>query len=177
MPRTDLVVVDLDGTLVLGNSFHEFLLTGWRHGSPRFRRDLLRALITRAASRREDKRWRMKQRVMDAFVEMDESSRCDLVGRMVTRLEGMVSAPVLREVDNARDAGIPVVLATAAPAFYAVPFAQRMGFTACLATESSDSELLGERKADGVRTGWTGRPKGCPSGSRSSPITRMTSHS
>lgn len=151
MPRADLVVVDLDGTLVLGNSFHEFLLTGWRHGTPHFRREVLRALITRAASRRGDKRWRMKQRVMDAFVEMDAAARSDLVERMITRLEGMVSAPVLREVNDARDAGIPVVLATAAPAFYAVPFAQRMGFADCLATESSASELLGERKADGVR--------------------------
>lgn len=150
-PPRDLLVVDLDGTLVLGNSFHDFLLVSWKLGSTCLRIRMLGAFLIRTLSTRADKRWRMKQAVLRAFDRMEDSRRQRIVDRVVIEQANMFSTPVLREIARANESGVPVMLATAAPALYAAPLAKSLNIPICLATESASLELLGEAKAIAVQ--------------------------
>lgn len=150
LPPPDLLVVDLDGTLVLGNSFHEFLSVAWRLGGVRLRAGLFFAFARRAVSSRPDRRWKMKQSVLRAFTRLDPMRQRAITEGVLVRLQQMLSQPVLREIDRARDADVPVILATAAPALYARPFAEALQLSECLATDSPALELIGDDKARAV---------------------------
>lgn len=150
-----VVFVDLDGTLVLENSFQSFLWLAWRFGGWRLRSRLVRAVGRRAVRRRHG-RVRMKQAVLRAFESASAETQQEIVRRTDDGLTRTISAPVMSRIEAYRVAGWTIVLATAAPECYAVPFAALLGFDACLATamprdDEGWIELLGENKAAACR--------------------------
>jgi len=150
--RPGVVFVDLDGTLVLGNSFHEFLGALWRGGGAVARVLMVQAFLLRCA-RGDSGRLAMKARLMRAFEGRSPERQDIIVGAVLGRLRRMVSTPVLQRVRDLSEAGWIPVLATAAPDFYARPFAEELGFFRdCLATppvaDVAWRELSGDAKAD-----------------------------
>lgn len=147
-----VLFVDLDGTLVLDNSFHRFLLAMWRHGGIGSRVRLLGAAGERVLRRRVDPRVQMKRRALTAFSRTSQRRRAAIVGDVVDELCATVSAPVAAEVDRWRRRDAMVVLATAAPDCYAEPFAERLGLDGVIATptvvDADWSEALGAIKRD-----------------------------
>lgn len=93
----------------------------------------------------------MKQAVLRAFDRLDDIRRQSIVDRVVLEQAQTFSAPVLREIAKANESGVPVMLATAAPALYAAPLAKSLNIPICLATESPSLELLGDAKAVAVQ--------------------------
>jgi phosphoserine phosphatase len=147
-----VLVLDLDGTLVLDNSFHLFLWEMWKHGDHRMRRRLLYAALIRASSRHSRRRVAMKRRVLDAF----NGGRFDLRERVVTgtvqRMRSTLSQPVADILEEWQQLKRPVLLATAAPDCYARPFASSLEIHNVLATpmHTADGwrELSKDAKAD-----------------------------
>lgn len=151
----DVVVVDLDGTLVLGNTFHEFLLNLWQFGGLFGRSRLILAFARRAFSRSDLARQVMKVSVVKIHRQLPADRRQRVVKATVDSSRRQLSAPVMSLIEEARTRGDRVILATAAPAAYAEPLSEVLGFDTCLATSvdasQPDDELLGERKAEAVR--------------------------
>lgn len=150
-----VVFVDLDGTLVLDNSFHLFLWSLWTEGGPRLRLALFRAASARMMSRRNG-RSRMKQAMLQAFAGASADRQRAIIARTLAMMQRTVSRPVLTRVLAYRNEGWLSVLATAAPDCYARPFAEALGFDACLASPGVQdpenwNELIGARKAAACR--------------------------
>ena len=146
-----VVFCDLDGTLVLDNSFHVFLAVLWSNASISQRARLLVLLASRALGRIGGGHAGLKRRVLLWLTKQDQGWRARTVEELLRRLSKTLSQPVLEEVRNWRDRGARIVLATAAPDVYAKELASRMGFE-CLATpgvpNSNWTELVGQAKAD-----------------------------
>lgn len=172
MPEV-VLVVDLDGTILHGNSYQtwvRYLLSGaFEHLSPTSRLGL-RLRTARLLAGRKLLRWthaRVKAELRQLWATTtasDPGSR-DL-SALLDRLDGDIRPwfrPVLAGM--ARH-GYDAVLATAAAGEYAVPFARRLGFPEVLATTSAPArgeENLGVTKAQAVadlirERGWNGRP-------------------
>ncbi len=152
-----VLFVDLDGTLVLDNSFHLFLWSIWVEGGWKLRAALVCAGLTRAF-RGGNGRIRMKQRVLHAFAQAAPDRQRIVVQHTLAKMNRTVSRPVLARVSAYRGEGWLAVLATAAPECYARPFADALGFDDCLAsplvtTSEAWVELVGAQKADACR-GW-----------------------
>lgn len=150
-----VVFVDLDGTLVLDNSFHLFLWSLWLKGGPRLRMVLIRAAIVRSLTRR-DPRTRMKRSILQSFFRSPGDRRQAVVEHTLAKMNPTISRPVLERVSSYREKGWYTVLATAAPECYARPFAQILGLDDCLASpevECPDDwfELIGARKAEACK--------------------------
>jgi phosphoserine phosphatase len=150
-----VLFVDLDGTLVLDNSYHLFLWSIWVAGGWNLRVALVRAALARAF-RGGNGRTRMKQCVLHAFAQAGPDRQRVVVRHTLAKMNRTVSRPVLARVSAYRDQGWLVVLATAAPECYARPFAEALGFDDCLATPrvaTSEEwvELMGVQKADSCR--------------------------
>jgi phosphoserine phosphatase len=146
-----VVFCDLDGTLILDNSFHMFLRSAW-HLSPSTQRLFLGASIAmRLLGAASGGHSGLKQRALSWFARQDASLRMDIVRDMLPRLAATLSAPVVREIQALRDRGFRVVLATAAPHLYADEIAGWIGADECLASLDVPGpdwrELLGQRKA------------------------------
>lgn len=154
-PSRGVVVVDLDGTLVLGNSFHEFLGSLWQRGGFSARRALLAVVLRRTLSRGVRARQLMKLRVIKLYSRLDPTRAEAVLTGTVDACLAQISAPILSLVRARADAGWRVVVASAAPAVYAEALTGRLGFDACLASpmasDRPDDELIGERKAAAVR--------------------------
>lgn len=149
---SSVVFVDLDGTLVLGNSFHEFLGALWRGGGLGVRVLMVQAFLLRCA-RGGSGRLAMKARLMKAFEGSSPERQDIIVGAVLGRLRRMISFPVLQRVRDLAEAGWIPVLATAAPDYYARPFTEELGFFRdCLATPPVAGvawrEFSGDAKAD-----------------------------
>lgn len=174
-----VVVVDLDGTLVLGNSFHEFLGKLWQHGGVTARRSLLAASMLRAGSQGTSGRQLMKHRVIELYSRLEPARADAVLTATVDACLAQISAPVLSLVRSRADAGWSVVLATAAPAVYAEVLAARLGFDACLASSMTpggpDEELIGERKAAAVRA-WLAERVASADADGSVPVLVVTDH-
>ncbi|MFE4955955.1 HAD family hydrolase [Streptomyces sp. NPDC056653] len=171
-------MVDLDGTLVLGNSFHEFLGRLWQHGGLAARRALLVIVICRALSRGVRARQLMKLRAVKLYSRLDPTRAEAVLAATVDACLAQISAPVLSLVRSRADAGWRVVVASAAPAAYAEVLAARLGFDDCLASpmtsDRPDDELIGERKAAAVRA-WLGEEATMSAGG-SVPLMVMSDH-
>ena len=149
-----VVAVDLDGTLVLGNSFHEFMAALWRHGGLTTRCRLLTILLRRAASQGVAARQSMKLRVVDLYSGLPHARGDRVLNTTLNACLSQLSQPVCALVSARVVKGWRIVLATAAPAVYADVLAARLGFDACLASPESirpDDELIGQRKAAAVQ--------------------------
>jgi phosphoserine phosphatase len=148
-----VVLVDLDGTLLRANSYHVLLL--WLaarlvrpgRGFVRRNRRFWSLLLARATHRSE--RVAMKQEVQALLAELGGSPAL-----LVRILRAQVDPAVLVSIDQARDQGAPVVLATAALPEYALPLAAAVGHPdAVCTTAASDhpwTENLGAAKRDRV---------------------------
>lgn len=153
MTISGVLFVDLDGTLVLDNSFHAFLRSNWELGGRGMRMKLLRTTAMRTSTRRD--RVDMKRRVLMAFAELDDARRHRVVTDTLRQMSSTLSKPVVDLIQRWQEADEPVVLATAAPDCYASPFADSLGLTDCLATPGMVGpgwvELFGSAKADRCR--------------------------
>ncbi len=147
-----LVLVDLDGTLLRGNSFHlwlrHMLTGGLRTVAPadRFASRLaicfysalrLGRMITHARLKRACQRvWgRAMARSADPDYELNS-----FLAALMPRIDGRI----VDWIDNARDGGAVAVLTTAAPGDYALPLARRLGFDGAVATPRASSEAWTE---------------------------------
>lgn len=153
---TDLLVVDLDGTYSRFNTFSRFVsyLISDRLSHCDYRcvmrivwQVVLRKL--RCISHAEAKEGIMRSS-LNVFGEMDE-----FYSHFVRKLAPAVNEQVDGLVREYQARGAKVVLATAAPAQYAVPFAREHGFDYCIASDSSDLgsqfyECKGENKLNRI---------------------------
>ncbi len=105
------MAVDLDGTLVRGNTLHEYIRCGLRHGGIRSRLRILAALTLRRL--RVSSHVAMKRRVL-AAIRPDAAFVADFRGRVDAMRRPEVDALMRRH----REAGGIVVLATAASELY-----------------------------------------------------------
>jgi phosphoserine phosphatase len=158
-----VVLVDLDGTLLRSNSYHLLLL--WLaarlvrpgRGFARRNRRYWSTLLARA-TRRAD-RVEMKQVVQGLVAEVGGTPRL-----LVRALRTQVDRAVLACVDEARDQGAHVVLATAALPEYALPLAAAVGHPDAVCTTAASTrpwtENLGPAKRDRVCEHLTARGLG-----------------
>lgn len=154
-PTTKVLFVDLDGTLVLDNSYHLFLWSLWAKGGPRFRLALVHQAIVRLLHARGG-RMEMKRSLLHSFARTTTDRQRAVLLNTLAMMRQTVSRPVIERVSEFRDNGWLTVLATAAPDCYAQEFATTLGFDACLAspavTEPNEwVELVGSQKADACR--------------------------
>lgn len=150
-----VLFVDLDGTLILDNSYHHFLWSLWVKGGSTLRIALVRAFLVRML-RSRDGRTRMKRSLLHAFARTSADCQRAVLTNTLAMMREAVSRPVIERVSAFRDSGWLTVLATAAPDCYAQEFARELKFDACLAspavTQASEwEELFGARKADACR--------------------------
>lgn len=146
-----VVFCDLDGTLVLDNSFHVFLGVCWTLARPTARAALASRLMPRAFGRIGGGHVGLKRRVLVWVACQPQEWQDHAVAKTLARLRPTLSAPVLRILEEFRASGARIVLATAAPDLYARPLATQIGADDCLATPSrltsTWAELLSARKA------------------------------
>lgn len=145
-----LVFCDLDGTLVLDNSFHVFMSASWTLGSFAQRTALAGATLPRVLGRLSGGHAGLKKRVLKFFAAQPQNWRQSVVDKTLAKLAATQSRPVTEKLDQFESAGGKIVLATAAPDVYARPLATLLGYE-CLATSSTVNaswiELLSDRKA------------------------------
>lgn len=106
-----LLAVDLDGTLITGNSLHEYIRCGLRHSRLLDRLAIVAALGLRRLhiiSHVE-----MKRRVLP-HIKPTEALRDDFA----RRTGAMFRRSVVEEIERWREGGATVLLATAAPEVY-----------------------------------------------------------
>ncbi len=150
-----VLFVDLDGTLILDNSYHLFLWSLWVKGGSTLRVALVRASLARLLRSRHG-RTRMKRSLLHAFTRTTVDRQRAVLINTLSMMRQTVSRPVIERVSEFRDSGWLTVLATAAPDCYAREFARALEFDACLASPAVTKvsewvELMGPRKADACR--------------------------
>lgn len=150
-----VLFVDLDGTLLLDNSFHLFVWSLWLKGGSRLRWGLVKAAFVRLLACR-DPRVRMKRSILHAFFRSPVDRRQAVVNHTLRKMTPTISRPVLERISSYRDKGWYAVLATAAPECYARPFAEILGLDDCLASPEVEYpedwfELIGARKAEACK--------------------------
>jgi phosphoserine phosphatase len=145
-----LVLCDLDGTLVLDNSFHVFMACFWSACSGMQRLSLLGAVLPRMLGRIAGGHAGLKRRILVSFGRQSPEMRQKVIAATLERLHMTRSEPIARLIADWRESGARIILATAAPDFYALPFAQAYG-ASCIATPGDVGpdwkELLSDRKA------------------------------
>lgn len=146
---------DLDGTLVLDNSFHMFMASAWSEARSSLRISYSMQVLPRILGSFSGGHAGLKMRVLAWFARQDPEWQTKVVNRTIARLRRTISVPVLQELRHLQNKGARVVLATAAPEIYALAISQEIGAGDCLATSSLTGpnwyELLGEKKADACR--------------------------
>ncbi len=155
-----VVFCDLDGTLVLDNSFHVFIAAAWAKGGLRQRVTLGCALLPRLLGQLSGGHAGMKRRVLTWFSRQPQPWQHNVTQSTLRRLHATLSQPVLAALRRYADAGAKVVLATAAPELYARPLADSIGATDCIATAAYPDwqEMLAQRKAQACQQ-WLGTQK------------------
>ncbi len=143
-----LVRVDLDGTLVRGNSFHMWLrhmLTGGlKTVAPTARYASRLAICFYSALRlgRVITHARLKRACQGVWSRaMARSSDPDYeLNSFLSALMPSVDGRIVTWIDRARRTGAVTVLTTAAPGDYALPLARRLGFDGAVATPRAASQ-------------------------------------
>ena len=138
----EVTFVDLDGTLVLDNSFHIFTWALLSEGSWAVRRRLFWAFGRRLL--RTHNRVAMKRALLAAYASAPARVREAIVSRTLASLRRTLSAPVLAHIQARRELG-PVVLATAAAESYARPFAAELGLDDCIVVHTPDATFVARR--------------------------------
>lgn len=147
-----LVVVDLDGTLIPGNSFHAWLryLGRWALVTGRLRLAARLAHVCLRRARRSITHHELKYRVL----VLSESVPEPVIDRFARRLAESILTTVSRAVTDAARDGLTVVLATAAPQMYLGALARAIGATTAIGTPPPGPgpwrECIGAEKVDRV---------------------------
>ncbi len=139
MSNKDIIVVDLDGTLIRGNSFSMLckrLLLNDPTTFPTARIILKRKL--RLISHEK-----AKQLILDL---VEKSGRDGWYSQFMLDLQSSIRMPLYREIYRDVLQGKLVLLATAAPAFYVKDLCRNLKLTHYLATEIGKPENKGEEK-------------------------------
>ncbi|EAQ06424.1 haloacid dehalogenase-like hydrolase [Yoonia vestfoldensis] len=154
--RQLVVFCDLDGTLVLDNSFHVFLASAWSLSGAGGRLNLFARVAPRALGRVGGGHAGMKRRALDWYWQQEPPLRQAIVERTVRRLSYTLSQPVISLLRDTARQGARIVLATAAPDVYTGHMQVLVGAESCLATPGRPGpgwqELLGEAKARACQT-------------------------
>lgn len=142
---TDKVVVtDLDGTLIDGNSLHIYIRTALRHVKFSTKIYIFFMLMLRAL--RIVSHRRMKFGIISR-IPATETIKTEFI----RRIEGIKNRRITALIEEYRENGFTVVLATAAPDFY-VPWIWEGLYVATPAYQNpSMTECRGQLKADEVR--------------------------
>lgn len=150
-----VVFCDLDGTLVLDNSFYVFLAAAWSLAGAGRRLELAAGIAPRMLGRVGGGHAGLKRRVLSWYWRLEVPLREAIIERTVNRLQRTFSQPVLSLLRNEGQKGARVVLATAAPDVYAGRIQSLIGADACIATPGQPGpgwgELLGDAKARACR--------------------------
>ena len=147
-----LVVVDLDGTLIPGNSFHAWLryLGRWALVTGRLGLAARLGLECVRRGRRSITHGELKYRVL----VLSESVPEPVIDRFARRLVASIRTTVSRAVRDAAHDGFIVVLATAAPQMYLGALATAIGAGTAIGTPAPGPdpwrECTGDEKVDRV---------------------------
>lgn len=137
-------VIDLDGTLLQTNTFRDYLSFCGRCAMLRFRWDLALCIVwwvmlrkLRVVSHSTMKRHLMQRTVlfMQRGGRMDDFVEEELL---------LVNPRAKAELERYRNRGYLLVMATAAPSFYAKALADDFSLDACLATPLPSEVVIGE---------------------------------
>ncbi|MDE7407208.1 MAG: haloacid dehalogenase-like hydrolase [Muribaculaceae bacterium] len=141
------VIVDLDGTLITGNSFRLYLLRAGQGALYRGRILTASQLCVLVALRklRLISHNTLKQKVLKATKNIADKR---FITALTDELMAMLRPEVADKVAECRRHGMMTVLATAAPGIYARPMGLACGMDNTLCTE--DTELEGRAKAEAV---------------------------
>lgn len=135
------VIADLDGTLSRVNTFTLFVKEFFR-GSAKARLPL--AGIVALRKMRLISHWEAKRRILNLFARCGSES---IINSTIEKILRNLNPEVEEAVrDNPR-----AMLATAAPALYALPLAERLGIPFAVATPDAGPECKGEEKVRRVR--------------------------
>lgn len=147
-----LVVVDLDGTLIPGNSFHAWLryLGRWALITGRLGLAARLALVCLHRARRSITHRELKYRVL----VLSESVPEPVIDRFAHRLAESIRTTVSRAVRDAAHDDLTVVLATAAPQMYLGALANAIGAATTIGTPPPGPgpwrECIGAEKVERV---------------------------
>lgn len=153
--RRKIAVFDLDGTLYAGPSLRHFFLFGAKRLARRGRVVEAAQILLRFAA------WKFAGIISHASMK---HANCRLLEKRLTRadveqfidsMDARINPQVNTLLDFCRAEGYLTVLATASPAFYCEPLAQRYGFDLCTSTSTSPRrsdyvENRGRAKLDGI---------------------------
>lgn len=144
---TPLAVVDLDGTLLKGNSLRRFIPFLLRHLQSQRQFLATFKLLTLMALRsvRIISHRRMKHPIHRHAERMTREDMAQFISLLLGDID-------MQLLDSLRASGSRLLLATAAPYPYSRPLAEVLGFDGCIATHytprlSDYEECRGERKA------------------------------
>jgi phosphoserine phosphatase len=146
-----IVVVDLDGTLIPGNSFRAWMrhLTGWAllHGRPGIVVRMLALAAGRARGRLDHAGLKRGVLLLSSEVPPEVADRFGR--RLVRQVRPELWAAVTQDAD-----GRDVVLVTAAPALYLQQLGEELGAAAVIATpgvvDDAWRETVGQAKLDAL---------------------------
>lgn len=160
----ECVVVDLDGTLLRGNSLREMIRAMLREGIREHDYLTVSKIVSLLIMRKAGliNHQRMKHPIHR--IAQKWMSKGDRIQRLVDILLSLVNDSVKKLIDNLHQQGTKVVIATAAPELYLPEFISRMGYDEYIATPLTDklidyTENRGETKRANVealaaRNGW-----------------------
>lgn len=161
-PGDTVVFCDLDGTLVLSNSFHVFIAEMWKGCRGRRRLELVAILATRLPGSVLGGHSGMKRRLLEWVGRQPQDWQAAITERTVEALRPTLSQPVMARLADYREKKAVIVLATAAPLIYAGDIAAIAGADEVLATTAQRgvfTELIREAKADACAA-WMARRGG-----------------
>ena len=149
--KKQVVAIDLDGTLIMGNTFRDYLSFCGKKALACCRFDLYLAILWMVLLRklRLVSHARMKRELL-----LETSVFFSQKGRLVKFVEEelqKLNPKVLAQIEAFRNQGFILALVTAAPVSYAQEMADRLCFDACLATPLPSflqQEMWQENKAE-----------------------------
>ena len=152
--RCKAVIVDLDGTYIVGNSLKEFFKWLGRKSLRRFKLGTFFTLVVCIGARKLKliSHAKMKSAVL---LRCGWLSTIEILQFCATLLK-KVNADVVQQIAEYHSAGCLIVMATAAPDIYAPAFASLCGFNDCLSTAAPVKgkpyvECRGEEKLNRVK--------------------------
>jgi phosphoserine phosphatase len=135
-----VLVVDLDGTLARGNSFWRWVRFFFTHatGYDSFRLRLVIVWLIASRAFGLVTHDFVKRRIQQEWKNLNAKSRSELMSGFVGELRSNLDAKVFKLLNSFDRATSLIVLATAAPAEYAITLAEVLEFDHCVATVYCD---------------------------------------
>lgn len=149
--KKQAIAIDLDGTLIMGNTFHDYLSFCGKKALACCRFDLCLVILWMVLLRklRLVSHARMKRVLLsETSVFFSQKGRLEI---FVEEELQQLNPKVMAQIEAFRKQGFALALVTAAPVSYAQEMADRLCFDACLATplpSSLQQEMWQENKAE-----------------------------